>query len=167
MVLASLPTNKSKVAWRYPNPQSQKASCLRWAAMQRVLLTWAPYAASLNKTLPPQNFQTIAALCDHVFLIDLFVGTYRLSIHARLEAFVIQTKLNYATVCHTHNQQTAPAFPSLTYFTLCTDEHSYFLTEGLFLVNHSCKSWLYVTVYQTHNHRRPAVQRYALEDVSP
>ena len=28
------------------------------------------------------------------FLIDLFVGTYRLSSHARLEAFVIQTKLN-------------------------------------------------------------------------
>jgi len=30
-----------------------------------------------------------------IFLIDLFVGTYRLSSHARLEAFVIQTKLNY------------------------------------------------------------------------
>jgi len=29
-----------------------------------------------------------------LFLIDLFVGTYRLSSHARLEAFVIQTKLN-------------------------------------------------------------------------
>ena len=29
-----------------------------------------------------------------IFLIDLFVGTYRLSSHARLEAFVIQTKLN-------------------------------------------------------------------------
>jgi len=28
-------------------------------------------------------------------LIDLFVGTYRLSSHARLEAFVIQTKLNF------------------------------------------------------------------------
>jgi hypothetical protein len=28
-----------------------------------------------------------------IFLIDLFVGTYRLSSHARL-AFVIQTKLN-------------------------------------------------------------------------
>jgi hypothetical protein len=28
-----------------------------------------------------------------IFLIDLFVGTYRLSSHARLEAFV-QTKLN-------------------------------------------------------------------------
>jgi len=27
-----------------------------------------------------------------IFLIDLFVGTYRLSSHARLEAFVIQTK---------------------------------------------------------------------------
>jgi len=26
-----------------------------------------------------------------IFLIDLFVGTYRLSSHARLEAFVIQT----------------------------------------------------------------------------
>ena len=29
-----------------------------------------------------------------IFLIDLFVGTYRMSSHARLEAFVIQTKLN-------------------------------------------------------------------------
>jgi len=29
-----------------------------------------------------------------IFLIYLFVGTYRLSSHARLEAFVIQTKLN-------------------------------------------------------------------------
>jgi len=29
-----------------------------------------------------------------IFLFDLFVGTYRLSSHARLEAFVIQTKLN-------------------------------------------------------------------------
>ena len=28
-----------------------------------------------------------------IFLIDLFVWTYRLSSHARLEAFVIQTKL--------------------------------------------------------------------------
>ena len=28
-----------------------------------------------------------------IFLIDLFVGTYRLSSHARLEAFVIQAKL--------------------------------------------------------------------------
>jgi hypothetical protein len=30
-----------------------------------------------------------------IFFIDLFVGTYRLSSNARLEAFVIQTKLNY------------------------------------------------------------------------
>jgi hypothetical protein len=29
-----------------------------------------------------------------IFLIDLFVGTYMLSSHARLEAFVIQTILN-------------------------------------------------------------------------
>jgi len=29
-----------------------------------------------------------------IFLIDLFVRTYRLSSHARLEAFVIQNKLN-------------------------------------------------------------------------
>jgi hypothetical protein len=28
-----------------------------------------------------------------IFLIDLFVGTYRLSSHARLEAFVIRTRL--------------------------------------------------------------------------
>jgi len=31
-----------------------------------------------------------------IFLIDLFVGTYRLSSHARLEAFVIQTKQRLA-----------------------------------------------------------------------
>ena len=30
-----------------------------------------------------------------IFLIDSFVGTYRLSSHARLEALVIQTKLNW------------------------------------------------------------------------
>ena len=29
-----------------------------------------------------------------IFLINLFVGTYGLSSHARLEAFVIQTRLN-------------------------------------------------------------------------
>jgi hypothetical protein len=29
-----------------------------------------------------------------IFLIDFFVGTYGLSSHAKLEAFVIQTKLN-------------------------------------------------------------------------
>jgi hypothetical protein len=29
-----------------------------------------------------------------IFLIDFFVGTYTSSSHARLEAFVIQTKLN-------------------------------------------------------------------------
>jgi hypothetical protein len=33
------------------------------------------------------------ALLLTYLLIDLFVGTYRLSSHARLEAFVIQTKL--------------------------------------------------------------------------
>ena len=32
-----------------------------------------------------------------IFLIDVLVGTYRLSSHARLEAFVIQTKLNFHT----------------------------------------------------------------------
>ena len=36
-----------------------------------------------------------AAVQLSIFLIDLFVGTCRLSIHARLEAFVIQTKLNF------------------------------------------------------------------------
>jgi len=30
-----------------------------------------------------------------IFLIGLFVGTYRLSSHTRLEAFVIQTKLDF------------------------------------------------------------------------
>ena len=37
-------------------------------------------------------YKFISAAVD--LLIDLFVGTYRLSSHARLEAFVIQTKLN-------------------------------------------------------------------------
>jgi hypothetical protein len=37
-----------------------------------------------------QKFSSAAV--DH---FDLFVGTYRLSSHARLEAFVIQTKLNF------------------------------------------------------------------------
>ena len=32
-----------------------------------------------------------------IFLIDLFLGTYRLSSHARLEAFVIQTNINWTT----------------------------------------------------------------------
>jgi hypothetical protein len=32
-------------------------------------------------------------------LIDLLVGTYRLSSHARLEAFVIQTKVNLSVDC--------------------------------------------------------------------
>ena len=36
-----------------------------------------------------------------IFLIDLFVGTYRLSSHARLEAFVIQTKLKLSQVWST------------------------------------------------------------------
>ena len=34
-----------------------------------------------------------------IFLIDLFVGTYRLSSHARLDDFVIQTKLNLSVDC--------------------------------------------------------------------
>ena len=34
-----------------------------------------------------------------IFFIDLFVGTYRLSSHARLEAFVIQTKLSFYFTC--------------------------------------------------------------------
>ena len=33
-----------------------------------------------------------------IFLIDLFVGTCRLSSHARLEAFVIQTKLTTTVI---------------------------------------------------------------------
>jgi hypothetical protein len=39
----------------------------------------------------PEVFNLLVQLS--IFLIDLFVGTYRLSSHARLEAFVIQTKL--------------------------------------------------------------------------
>ena len=38
-----------------------------------------------------------------IFLIDLFVGTYRLSSHARLEAFVIQTKLKTKKDCRLTN----------------------------------------------------------------
>jgi hypothetical protein len=39
-----------------------------------------------------------------IFLIDLIVGTYRLSSHARLEAFVIRTKLNLCmNMCGTRN----------------------------------------------------------------
>ena len=41
-----------------------------------------------------RSLQFISAAVD--LLIDLFVGTYRLSSHARLEAFVIQIKLNYS-----------------------------------------------------------------------
>jgi len=37
--------------------------------------------------------QSAEGLIMSSFLIDLYVGTYRLSSHARLEAFVIQTKL--------------------------------------------------------------------------
>jgi hypothetical protein len=36
-----------------------------------------------------------------IFLVDLFVGTYRLSSHARLEALVIQTKLHELEYPHT------------------------------------------------------------------
>jgi len=39
-----------------------------------------------------------------IFLIDLFVGTYRLSSHARLEAFVIQTKLMTPDLCRVMEQ---------------------------------------------------------------
>jgi hypothetical protein len=46
-------------------------------------------AASLALSVPSSNINTMS-----ICLIDLFVETYRLSIHARLEAFVIQTKLN-------------------------------------------------------------------------
>jgi len=35
-----------------------------------------------------------------IFLIELFVGTYNLSSHARLEAFVIQTKLILGGMAH-------------------------------------------------------------------
>jgi len=37
-----------------------------------------------------------------IFLIDLFVGTYRLSSHARLEASVIQTKPSIR--CHPYQK---------------------------------------------------------------
>ena len=40
-----------------------------------------------------------------IILIDLFVGTYRLSSHARLEAFVIQTKLNNNQLVHDFRSQ--------------------------------------------------------------
>ena len=40
-----------------------------------------------------------------IILIDLFVGTYRLSSHARLEAFVNQTKLNNNQLVHDFRSQ--------------------------------------------------------------
>ena len=45
-----------------------------------------------------------------IFLIDLFVGTYRLSSHARLEAFVTQTKRfeHELIQTRTHASWTAP-----------------------------------------------------------
>ena len=58
-----------------------------------------------------------------IFLIALFVWTYRLSSHARLEAFVIQTKLNLLLVQLTrtaciaqklYNKNYQPAGCSLT-----------------------------------------------------
>ena len=43
---------------------------------------------------PPRNFEVFNLLVQLlIFLIYLFVGTYKLSSHARLEAFVIHTKL--------------------------------------------------------------------------
>jgi len=47
-----------------------------------------------------------------IFLIDLFVGTYRLSSHARLEAFVIQTKLNFIRAQPTHIAHTQISWTS-------------------------------------------------------
>ena len=41
------------------------------------------------------DFQRLLLVQLSIFLINLFVGTYRLSSHARLGAFVIQTKLYY------------------------------------------------------------------------
>ena len=43
-----------------------------------------------------QKFSNLSVQLS-IFLIDLFVGTYRLSSHARLEAFVKQTKLTFTT----------------------------------------------------------------------
>jgi len=44
--------------------------------------------------------------------VDLFVGTYRLSSHARLEAFVIQTKLNYLAYIYIHLDRIYGDFPA-------------------------------------------------------
>jgi len=46
-----------------------------------------------------------------IFLIDLFVGTYRLSSHARLEAFVIKTKLMSIRQVVSHAIQHVPSPP--------------------------------------------------------
>jgi hypothetical protein len=46
-------------------------------------------------TAPHVTFEVFNLLVQLlIFSIELFVGTYMLSSHARLEAFVIQTKLN-------------------------------------------------------------------------
>ena len=51
------------------------------------------YASTLAHIRIIQKFTNLLVQLS-IFLIDFFDRTYRLSSHARLEAFVIQTKLN-------------------------------------------------------------------------
>ena len=110
------------------------------------------YASMANQRL---HFDVFLPTSSHVFkvsifqlrhspfLLGLFWGlprSHRLSRYARLEAFVIQTKLTLTDrtvrVClFTPGKQQTPFFHSWSYFTLWTGEQSYFLTEGLFSFN--------------------------------
>ena len=78
--------------------QSRSATA---SLLRRVYKRWGPgsqmhVADGLITGLLDMEF-TILLVQLSIFLIDLFVGTYRLSSHARLEAFVIQTKLKLIT----------------------------------------------------------------------
>jgi len=71
--------------------QAQRTGLLKMAA--RVRVCFAPTFFNIT-----QRFTNLLVQLS-IFLIDLFVGTYRLSSHARLEAFVFQTKLNITPTC--------------------------------------------------------------------
>ena len=61
-----------------------------WNAVEKFPAVFQPLQPHFNRD---RKFLTLLVQLS-IFLVDLFVGTYRLSSHARLEAFVIQTKLN-------------------------------------------------------------------------
>jgi signal transduction histidine kinase len=71
--------------------------CIKYLDILMVQQTLIMFLKVISKVLCfniTQNFLVQLS----IFLIDLFVGTYRLSSHARLEAFVIQTKINLQTL---------------------------------------------------------------------